>query len=66
VALTAGDTEGDCLCRALPALPREAHAYFGELIAAWVTAAYAGRLPGAERAQALTAAWSVHFARAAA
>ncbi len=63
VELRAGDTERDCLRRALPALPREAHAYFGELIAAWITAAYAGRLPEAERAQGLTAAWAVHFAR---
>jgi len=65
LALRPGDTERDCLRRAQPTLPREAHAYFGELVTAWVAAAYAARLPEPGRARRLAAAWSTHFARAA-
>lgn len=64
VELRPGDTERDCLRRAQTALPREASAYFDELVAAWVAAAYAGRLPADERAHGLVAAWTVHFAPA--
>ena len=66
VEFRAGDTERDCLRRVLPVLPREGHAYFGELIAAWEAAAYAGRLPEAGRAQRLVTSWPGHFARIAA
>jgi hypothetical protein len=58
-----GDTERDCLRRAMPVLPREGHTYFGELIAAWEAAAYAGRLPDAARASGLVASWTGHFAK---
>jgi hypothetical protein len=62
IALQPGDTERDCVHRARAVLPREGHAYFVELVAAWETTAYAGRLPDAGRAQALVASWTAHFA----
>jgi hypothetical protein len=64
VEFRAGDTERDCLRRAMPVLAREGHAYLGDLVATWEAAAYAGRLPEAERARGLVASWPVHFAKA--
>ena len=59
--LQAGDTERDCLNRARAVLPRQGLAYFGELIVAWQSIAYAGRLPDAGRTQGLVSAWAAHF-----
>jgi hypothetical protein len=64
IALEPGDTERDCLRRARAVLPREGHAYFVELVAAWEGTAYAGRLPDTARAQGLVASWPAHFAPA--
>jgi len=64
VRLVEGDTEGDALRAARGAIKDEAAAYFAELVAAWTTAAYAGRLPDAAAAQALARAWTPHFGAA--
>jgi hypothetical protein len=62
VPLAEGDTEGDCLRAAHRALPREGSDYFGRLVRAWQSAAYAGRLPGVAETQALAREWAPVFA----
>jgi hypothetical protein len=62
VPLADGDTEGDCLRAAGKSLPHAAAQYFGRLVAAWQSAAYAGRLIGANDAEALAREWAPHFA----
>ena len=62
VPLAEGDTEGDCLRAARQSLPRAAAEYFGRLVAAWQSAAYAGRPVGAADAEALAREWTPHFA----
>jgi hypothetical protein len=62
VALAEGDTEGDCLRAARKALAGGAGDYFARLVAAWLGAAYAGRLPVASQAEALAREWGPHFA----
>lgn len=60
--VSAGDTEGDCVRRvAAHDDPRRAR-YFGELVGAWQSAAYAGRLPATDALRALCGEWRVHFA----
>jgi hypothetical protein len=66
VEVQPGDTERDCERRAARVLTAEAAAYFGELVTAWEAAAYAGRVPDAERARRLAASWPAHFTGAAA
>jgi hypothetical protein len=61
VRLVEGDTEGDALRAAQRALAEGAADYFASLVRAWTLAAYAGRLPGAEDAEALARAWAPHF-----
>jgi hypothetical protein len=62
VPLAEGDTEGDCLRAAHRALPREGADYFGRLVRAWQSAAYAGRLPGVPEIEALANEWAPVFA----
>jgi hypothetical protein len=62
VPLAEGDTEGDCLRAAGRALPVAGADYFGRLIRAWQSAAYAGRLPGVAEAEALARDWAPVFA----
>jgi hypothetical protein len=62
VPLGEGDTEGDCLRAARTALPVAGADYFGRLIRAWQSAAYAGRLPGVADAEALARDWAPVFA----
>jgi hypothetical protein len=64
VPLAEGDTEGDCLRAAGRALPAAGADYFGRLVRAWQSAAYAGRLPGATETEALAREWAPVFARA--
>jgi hypothetical protein len=66
VPLAEGDTEGDCLRAAHRALPAAGSDYFGRLVRAWQSAAYAGRLPGVAEAEALAHGWAPVFARDAA
>lgn len=62
--VSAGDTEGDCVRRvAASDDPRRAR-YFSDLVDAWQSTAYAGRLPAGDVLRALCAAWRVHFAAA--
>ncbi|HKC45191.1 MAG TPA: DUF4129 domain-containing protein, partial [Burkholderiales bacterium] len=62
VPLAEGDTEGDCVRAASKALPGGAGDYFARLVAAWLGAAYAGRVPAAGEAEALAREWGPHFA----
>ena len=62
VPLAEGDTEGDCLRAARQALPVAGADYFGRLVRAWQSAAYAGRLPGVAEAEALARDWTPAFA----
>jgi hypothetical protein len=66
VPLAEGDTEGDCLRAARRALPGAGSDYFGRLVHAWQSAAYAGRLPGVAEAEALARDWAPVFAARAA
>jgi hypothetical protein len=57
----AGDTEGDCVRRlASDGVPARA-TYFAALVAAWQSAAYAGRIPEAHVVEALCGDWRAHF-----
>jgi hypothetical protein len=62
VPLAEGDTEGDCLHAAREALPRAGSDYFGRLVRAWQSAAYAGRLPGVAETESLARDWAPVFA----
>ncbi len=62
VPLAEGDTEGDCLRAARQALPVAGADYFGRLVRAWQSAAYAGRFPGVAEAEALARDWTPAFA----
>ncbi len=62
VPLAEGDTEGDCLRAARDALPLAGSDYFGRLVRAWQSAAYAGRLPEVPETEALARDWAQHFA----
>ena len=62
VPLAEGDTEGDALRAARKALAAPGADYFGRLVRAWQSAAYAGRLPGAGETEALAHDWAPHFA----
>jgi hypothetical protein len=64
VPLAEGDTEGDCLRAARRALPAAGSDYFGRLVRAWQSAAYAGRLPGLAETETLARDWPPVFARA--
>jgi len=56
-----GDTEGDCVRRlASDGAPARAR-YFAGLVAAWQSAAYAGRVPQAHAVGALCSDWRAHF-----
>jgi hypothetical protein len=61
VDFRAGDTEEDCLRRALSRIDGNAHGYFGELLAAWRSAAYAHRPPDRPAMENLCASWARHF-----
>jgi hypothetical protein len=61
VELAEGDTEEDCLQAAHPVLRGEGWRYFGELIDAWRSTAYAKRLPPPARIEQLCAEWNAHF-----
>jgi hypothetical protein len=63
VPLAEGDTEGDCLRAARRALPAAGSDYFGRLVRAWQSAAYAGRLPGVAETEVLARDWAPVFAR---
>jgi hypothetical protein len=62
VVFRAGDTEDLCLERVRARLRGEALTVFAALLADWIAAAYAGRLPTLARIRALCADWRVHFA----
>jgi hypothetical protein len=62
VVFRVGDTEDLCLERVRARLQGEALTVFAALLADWVAAAYAGRLPTLARIRALCADWRVHFA----
>ncbi len=64
VPLAEGHTEGDCLRAARRALPAAGANYFGRLVGAWQSAAYAGRLPGIADVEALARDWAPVFAPA--
>jgi hypothetical protein len=64
IELVASDTEGDCLRRVTGLGRPELAGYFGALIAAWQSAAYAGRTPERAPLEALCRAWAAHFAAA--
>ncbi len=55
LSIRRGATEGDVLRLARRTLPTQPVAYFEELLPAWVEAAYAARIPDAERVAALCA-----------
>ena len=56
-----GDTEGDCVRRlAADSEPARAE-YFAGLVAAWQTAAYAGRVPQRQALAALCSDWRAYF-----
>ena len=62
VALSAGDTERDCLRRARAVLPREGHAYFGRADRGVGGDRLRRTLcPTPGRAQGLVASWPAHF-----
>ena len=63
--VAAGDTEGDCVRRVAAQGDADRARFFGELVAAWQTAAYAGRLPETAGLRALCREWPAHFSRAA-
>jgi hypothetical protein len=62
VPLAEGHTEGDCLRAAERALVPAAADYFGRLVRAWQSAAYAGRLPQVADVEALARGWAAAFA----
>jgi hypothetical protein len=62
VVFRVGDTEDLCLERVRARLQGEALTVFAALLADWVAAAYAGRLPTLARIRALCADWRAHFA----
>lgn len=57
-----GDTEGECRTRVRGRVDAAAERYFGELLDAWMLAAYAHATPSAERLRDLCAGWAGHFA----
>ncbi len=62
IALSAADTEGDCLRAAHKELPPGGAAFFGALVQAWQGVAYAGRAPDTPAVDALCTQWPAHFA----
>jgi hypothetical protein len=56
-----GDTEGDCVRRVAAHGDSGKAGFFAELVNAWQSTAYAGRLPEAERLRALCGDWRAHF-----
>ncbi len=66
LAVAAGDTEGDCVRRVAAGGDADKAAFFAELVSAWQSTAYAGRLPQAERLRALCTGWREHFGEPAA
>lgn len=59
--IAAGATEGDVARLAARALVAEGRRYFDALLSAWIAAAYADRLPDAERIRALCQEYPKHF-----
>lgn len=57
-----GDTEGDCVRHVAAHDDGVKAAFFADLVAAWQSTAYAGRLPESERLRALCGGWKAHFA----
>lgn len=61
IAMSAADTEGDCLRAAQRALPSDASAFFATLVQTWKAVAYAGRAPELPAVTALCKQWPAHF-----
>lgn len=61
LAVSAGDTEGDCVRRVAAHSNPDKGEFFAELVSAWQSTAYAGRLPPADRLRALCTGWRAHF-----
>jgi Domain of unknown function (DUF4129) len=61
IALSAADTEGDCLRAARKELPPGGAEFFGNLVQAWQRTAYAGRAPDIPAVDALCTQWPTHF-----
>jgi hypothetical protein len=64
--IAAGDTEGDCARRVAALGNAQRARFFGELVRAWQSAAYAGRLPETDALRGLCREWPAHFGGAAA
>jgi Domain of unknown function (DUF4129) len=62
IALSAADTEGDCLRAARKEMPPGGAEFFGALVQAWQRTAYAGRAPDIPAVDALCTRWPAHFA----
>ena len=62
IEFAASDTEGDCLRRVAQRGQTDSARYFAQLVAAWQSAAYAGRPPERAPLEALCRAWPAHFA----
>ena len=58
----AGYTEGDCARQVAVAMPASLSSYFGQLIGAWQTVAYAKLNPALSDVLSLCNAWAQHFA----
>ena len=56
-----GDTEGDCRRRVAGRVEAAASGYFGQLVDAWKSTAYAHQPPAAGELDALCGGWETHF-----
>lgn len=63
IEFKAGDTENDCLRRVDRHLEPDAHGYFGQLLEAWRSVAYARHHPPAPVLESLCDGWARHFGR---
>jgi hypothetical protein len=59
--VAAGDTEDDCVRRVAAHDDGGKARFFADLVAAWQSTAYAGRLPDKARLNALCSGWRDHF-----
>ena len=59
--VAAGDTEGDCVRRVAACDDGGKARFFADLVAAWQSTAYAGRLPDKASLDALCSDWRAHF-----
>jgi len=59
--IAAGDTEGDCVRRVAACDDGGKARFFADLVAAWQSTAYAGRLPDKASLNALCSGWRAHF-----